>query len=94
MLKRLTVLGVALLIGLPIYSLVQAEAPSKEPISAIKPAKVANPAMAELGKKLFFDTRLSKSGFISCNSCHINLVVVISLQLSQKYNQVLNQTYP
>jgi cytochrome c peroxidase len=26
--------------------------------------------MAELGKKLFFDTRLSKSGFISCNSCH------------------------
>ncbi|HQR86313.1 MAG TPA: cytochrome-c peroxidase [Limnohabitans sp.] len=52
------------------YSLVQAEAPSKEPISAIKPAKVANPAMAELGKKLFFDTRLSKSGFISCNSCH------------------------
>lgn len=70
MLKRLTVLGVALLIGLPMYSLVQAEAPGKEPISAIKPAKVANPAMAELGKKLFFDTRLSKSGFISCNSCH------------------------
>jgi cytochrome c peroxidase len=24
----------------------------------------------ELGKKLFFDPRLSKSGFISCNSCH------------------------
>jgi len=23
-----------------------------------------------LGKKLFFDPRLSKSGFISCNSCH------------------------
>lgn len=70
MLKRLTILGSALLIGLPLYSLVQAEATSKEPISAIKPAKVANPAMAELGKKLFFDTRLSKSGFISCNSCH------------------------
>jgi cytochrome c peroxidase len=70
MLKRLTILGSALLIGLPLYSLVQAEASSKEPISAIKPAKVANPAMAELGKKLFFDTRLSKSGFISCNSCH------------------------
>ncbi len=70
MLKRLTILGSALLIGLPLYSLVQAAASSKEPISAIKPAKVANPAMAELGKKLFFDTRLSKSGFISCNSCH------------------------
>jgi cytochrome c peroxidase len=26
--------------------------------------------MIELGKKLFFDPRLSKSGFISCNSCH------------------------
>jgi cytochrome c peroxidase len=27
-------------------------------------------AQVELGKKLFFDPRLSKSGFISCNSCH------------------------
>lgn len=26
--------------------------------------------MVELGKKLFFDPRLSQSGFISCNSCH------------------------
>ncbi|MBS0473868.1 MAG: cytochrome-c peroxidase, partial [Proteobacteria bacterium] len=36
----------------------------------IQPAKVTNPAMAELGKKLYFDPRLSRSGFISCNSCH------------------------
>lgn len=41
-----------------------------EPIQPIKPAPVANQAMVELGKKLFFDPRLSKSGFISCNSCH------------------------
>ncbi len=41
-----------------------------EPIQPIAPAKVANKAMVELGKKLFFDPRLSKSGFISCNSCH------------------------
>lgn len=41
-----------------------------EPIAPIQAAKIANPAMAELGKKLFFDPRLSKSGFISCNSCH------------------------
>lgn len=27
-------------------------------------------AKVELGKKLFFDPRLSKSGLISCNSCH------------------------
>lgn len=45
-------------------------AASKEPIQPIMAAKVANPAMVELGKKLFFDPRLSRSGFISCNSCH------------------------
>lgn len=26
--------------------------------------------MVELGKQLYFDPRLSNSGFISCNSCH------------------------
>ncbi|MBK9162137.1 MAG: cytochrome-c peroxidase [Nitrosomonadales bacterium] len=38
-----------------------------QPIAAVKPGK---PAVVELGKKLYFDPRLSKSGFISCNSCH------------------------
>ena len=41
-----------------------------EPIQPIKDAKSKNPDMVELGKMLFFDPRLSKSGFISCNSCH------------------------
>jgi cytochrome c peroxidase len=41
-----------------------------EPIQPIAPAKVTSPAMVDLGKKLYFDPRLSKSGFISCNSCH------------------------
>lgn len=41
-----------------------------EPIQPVPAAKGQNPAMVELGKKLFFDPRLSKSGFISCNSCH------------------------
>jgi cytochrome c peroxidase len=41
-----------------------------EPIQPIAPAKVTDEAKVELGKKLFFDPRLSKSGFISCNSCH------------------------
>ena len=40
------------------------------PIQAIEPARVTNQAMVELGAKLFFDPRLPKSGFISCNSCH------------------------
>lgn len=43
-----------------------------EPIApvTISPAKDLKPAIVELGKKLYFDPRLSKSGFISCNSCH------------------------
>lgn len=45
-------------------------AASQEPIQPIQAAKVTNPALVELGKKLYFDPRLSKSGFISCNSCH------------------------
>lgn len=41
-----------------------------EPIQPIVSAKPKDPALVELGKKLYFDPRLSKSGFISCNSCH------------------------
>jgi len=41
-----------------------------EPVQPIAPAKVRYPARVELGKKLWFDPRLSRSGFISCNSCH------------------------
>lgn len=41
-----------------------------EPIQPITAARGADPALVELGKKLYFDPRLSKSGFISCNSCH------------------------
>ena len=45
-------------------------AQTAEPIQPLKPARDINLGMMELGKKLFFDPRLSKSGFISCNSCH------------------------
>ncbi|MCL2021349.1 MAG: cytochrome-c peroxidase [Betaproteobacteria bacterium] len=47
-----------------------AAAASDEPIQPIKAATGINQAKAELGKKLYFEPRLSKSGFISCNSCH------------------------
>ncbi|TNE78015.1 MAG: cytochrome-c peroxidase [Gammaproteobacteria bacterium] len=43
---------------------------AEEPIQPIDPVKDINLAEVELGKKLYFDPRLSKSGFISCNSCH------------------------
>ena len=48
----------------------QPASPGDEPIQPIRPAVVTDPAKVELGKKLFFDPRLSRSGFISCNSCH------------------------
>lgn len=47
-----------------------AQAPREEPIEPIRPPLVVYPARVELGKQLFFDPRLSRSGFISCNSCH------------------------
>jgi cytochrome c peroxidase len=41
-----------------------------EPIKPIEPYVSANPELVELGKKLFFEPRLSMSGIISCNTCH------------------------
>ncbi len=41
-----------------------------EPVQPIVAPKVKSQALVDLGKKLFFDPRLSRSGFISCNSCH------------------------
>jgi cytochrome c peroxidase len=64
--KTLSLLPLGLLL---ISSSVQAARPG-EPFQVISPAKEINVAMSELGKNLFFDPRLSKSGFISCNSCH------------------------
>jgi cytochrome c peroxidase len=58
--------AVALLVAVPVAF----AAPRSEPIQPIVAAPAANPALVELGKQLFFDPRLSKSGFISCNSCH------------------------
>jgi len=41
-----------------------------EPVNIIQPHTVTDESLVELGKKLYFEPRLSKSGFISCNSCH------------------------
>lgn len=43
---------------------------TNEPIQPIERPKDVDKGKVELGKKLFFDARLSKSGWISCNSCH------------------------
>lgn len=51
-------------------TVVTAAALADEPIQPIRPVQKVNLAQVELGKRLYFDPRLSKSGFISCNSCH------------------------
>lgn len=40
------------------------------PKIADNPENKVTPEKVKLGKMLYFDPRLSKSGFISCNSCH------------------------
>jgi cytochrome c peroxidase len=60
---KLTLLSLSLLT-------VSAVNAADEPIQPVKPVQNVNLGMVELGKKLYFDPRLSKSGFISCNSCH------------------------
>ncbi|RAU20999.1 cytochrome C biogenesis protein CcsA [Paramagnetospirillum kuznetsovii] len=68
MLKH-AVLSVIIALGASLGSASQAMA-AAEPIQPIPSAKIKDAGLVELGKKLYFDTRLSKSGFISCNSCH------------------------
>ncbi len=57
-------------LALSVSILIAGNVYAAEPISPITAEKNINPSMAELGKKLYFDPRLSKSGYISCNSCH------------------------
>ncbi|MGS0695524.1 cytochrome-c peroxidase [Shewanella sp. 0m-4] len=63
--NKLSLLSIALLSTLSVSSNA-----SSEPIEIIPAAVITNPEKVELGKMLFFEPRLSKSGFISCNSCH------------------------
>ena len=68
--KTLATAGAAALIaGAPVL-LATTGSVRDEPIQPLVMPEIKNPAMVELGKQLFFDPRLSKSGFISCNSCH------------------------
>ncbi len=65
---KVKVLGVA--IALAVAGSAWAATVRDEPIKPIEPAKVDNQAKVELGKKLWFEPRLSMSGIISCNTCH------------------------
>lgn len=56
--------------GLALGLLAPLAASAAEPISPIVPPSDIDATKAEVGKLLYFDPRLSKSGFLSCNSCH------------------------
>jgi cytochrome c peroxidase len=56
-------------LALGLAALLAAGAATAQMENLVKP-QAGQPGQVELGKKLYFDPRLSKSGFISCNSCH------------------------
>ncbi|MFN3988564.1 MAG: cytochrome-c peroxidase [Rhodocyclaceae bacterium] len=66
---KVSTLAVALAVSVS-SSLAWAASVRDEPITPIEPYVTQNPAKVELGKKLFFEPRLSMSGIISCNTCH------------------------
>ncbi|HLT26014.1 MAG TPA: cytochrome-c peroxidase [Zeimonas sp.] len=66
----LAVMGAALTAATTTAALAQGTKEDWALVQPITPPKEIDLGMAELGKKLYFDPRLSKSGFISCNSCH------------------------
>lgn len=68
--EKFKIIAMGCSLTLAVSSGVFAAPRTDEPIQPIPEVKVSNPEKVELGKKLFFEPRLSKSGFLSCNSCH------------------------
>ena len=62
-------LGAAML-ALATGAYAKVPAPENEPVQPLEAPQVKNAEHVRLGKMLWFEPRLSKSGFISCNSCH------------------------
>ena len=63
-----TILSIAVALISNVAINTSAFATNKEPIQPIPAAKVTNPSLVELGKKLYFYPLLSNYCFISCNS--------------------------
>lgn len=61
---------IAALFGLAVVAGTVAAADGKAGLEALPAAKPGNADMVELGKHLFFDTRLSGDMGVSCASCH------------------------
>lgn len=66
--KVLKVMGAVLTVSVSVSAAgPHASIPARAPAPAANPI---TPAKIELGKKLYFDPRLSVDGTVSCNSCH------------------------
>jgi cytochrome c peroxidase len=72
-----SVLAAALAIGLGVLAIGTSGASEREPGAALGlpppaafPGIPASPQLAALGRRLFFDARLSANGKVSCASCH------------------------
>ncbi len=68
--KRFKSIPIICLLALAFSDLSSADKGRNESIQPIPAVGKVNPAKVELGKKLFFEPRLSRSGLLSCNSCH------------------------
>jgi cytochrome c peroxidase len=68
--SKLHILSLTIGLGALFADIGLAHAASDEPIQPLVAVTPKDARLVELGQKLFFDPRLSKSGFISCNSCH------------------------
>lgn len=76
--------------GIFLLMSVGALAQINEPIQPLPDTVVVNKEKAELGKRLFFETRLSSDGTISCASCHdLNLWGAESTNVSEGVKQAL-----
>ena len=54
----------------PVASLLLSEGENPHPVRLVRPPALPLSAMAELGRRIFFDPSLSASGRLACASCH------------------------
>lgn len=68
--KKINNLSVFLTVLFLLSSTATVEAAGYEPLKVLEKPNDLNPAKVKLGRKLYFDKRLSKDNTISCASCH------------------------
>lgn len=84
---RQTARNVLLAWGVAFATLATPAAAGEPALQPLPPAAVVDPARAELGRHLFFESRLSGDGSRSCASCHVpDKAYADGLPLARGYN--------